>query len=52
MPVMDGYELARTIREYELFHNLQRTPMIAWTANALSDAREAVFKVGMDDILI
>lgn len=52
MPVMDGYELARTIREYELFHNLVRIPIIAWTANALSDARDAVFKVGMDDILI
>jgi len=52
MPVMDGYELARKIREYEAEHDLERVPMIAWTANALSDAREAVFKAGMDDILI
>lgn len=52
MPVMDGYELARSIRAYEAAHQLERIPIIAWTANALADAKEAVFKAGMDDILI
>ena len=35
MPVMDGYDLARRIREAEAHGGLRRTPIIASSANAL-----------------
>lgn len=52
MPEMDGYQLAKEIRRYEKSRRLNRVPIIAWTANAMADARENVLKAGMDDILI
>lgn len=52
MPEMDGYELVRQIRKIEKARQLKRIPIIAWTANAMADARENVIKAGMDDILV
>jgi PAS domain S-box-containing protein len=52
MPEMDGYELAKQIRKVENTTQSKRVPIIAWTANAMSDARENVIKAGMDDILV
>ena len=52
MPEMDGYELARQIRRHEKLKTRDRIPIIAWTANAMADARENVIKAGMDDILV
>ena len=52
MPEMDGYELASKIRQIEKKKQSKRVPIIAWTANAVSDARERAFNAGMDDILI
>ncbi|MDZ7684329.1 MAG: response regulator [Gammaproteobacteria bacterium] len=46
MPEMDGYEATRRIRERPRYANL---PILAMTANALLDARQKIFEVGMDD---
>ncbi|WP_347506699.1 response regulator [Pseudomonas anguilliseptica] len=48
MPVMDGYETTRRIRQKAEFAEL---PIVALTANALSDERERCRAAGMDDYL-
>jgi signal transduction histidine kinase/ActR/RegA family two-component response regulator len=56
MPEMDGYELARRIRELESRdggkHPPERTPIISCTANALGDEWEHCLAAGMDDCLV
>ncbi len=51
MPQMDGYALARAIREIELKEARPRTPVVAWTANVLPSAAALCRAAGMDDIL-
>jgi PAS domain S-box-containing protein len=51
MPVMDGYQATRRIREYEVLAQLPRIPIIAVTANALEGDYERVKAAGMDDYL-
>ncbi len=40
MPVLDGYQATRIIREYEVENHLHRTPIVALTANALDPDKE------------
>ncbi len=49
MPEMDGYQFARTYREWEAEHG-KRTPVIAMTANVMKEDVDACFEVGMDDV--
>jgi signal transduction histidine kinase/CheY-like chemotaxis protein/HPt (histidine-containing phosphotransfer) domain-containing protein len=50
MPEMDGYELARRIRELEQ-HDGRRTALLAFTANTLREAADECHAAGMDDVL-
>ncbi len=51
MPVMGGIEATRRIRELEIRHGLPRTPIVAMTAAAMQDDREACLAAGMDDYI-
>ena len=46
MPVMDGYQATREIREFDM-----ETPIVALSANVFSDEVQNAFEVGMDDFL-
>ena len=49
MPNMDGYTLAREIRRIE--RKSERTPIIAYTANAVKGEKDRCLDCGMDDYL-
>jgi PAS domain S-box-containing protein len=51
MPDMDGYELARRIRTNEQLSGKQAIPIIAWTANVLTEELECSHAAGMNDLL-
>ncbi len=48
MPEMDGFEATRQIRKFERDNDLTATPIIALTAHAMQEHREAVYASGMD----
>lgn len=50
MPVMDGLEATRRLIEY--FKGEKRPAIVALTANAFKEDREACFAAGMDDYLV
>jgi PAS domain S-box-containing protein len=52
MPGMDGLEAARRIRSAEAERNDRATPIIALTANAFAEDREACLAAGMDGFLV
>ncbi|RKP03603.1 hypothetical protein CXG81DRAFT_16839 [Caulochytrium protostelioides] len=49
MPLMDGYEAAKLIRLHEKAHGMRRTPILAFTADALRIGSSKVEERGMDD---
>ncbi|MCB9955601.1 MAG: response regulator [Parvularculaceae bacterium] len=51
MPVMDGLEAARRIRQLETERNLKRTPIIAATAHVFDQDRDQCNLAGMDDFI-
>ncbi|MGF1769776.1 response regulator [Enterovibrio makurazakiensis] len=48
MPIMDGYQASRLLREHGY---APQTPIVALTANATSQDREACLRAGMDDYI-
>ncbi len=52
MPILDGYEATRMIREAEAQDDLPRTPIVAFTANAMKGDSEIILKAGMDDHIV
>ena len=51
IPRMDGYQLARAIREEEARRGLPRIPIVALTASALKGEAERCLDAGMDDYM-
>ena len=51
MPVMNGLEATRLIREHEQNSGAVRTPIIAITANAMQADRDKCLASGMDDFI-
>lgn len=48
MPVLDGVEAARQIREFEELEERERTPIFGLTANALDEQRDSYLQAGID----
>ncbi|MGB1222212.1 MAG: ATP-binding protein, partial [Alcanivoracaceae bacterium] len=51
MPVMDGVEATRLIRQLEQEAGLPRTPIVALTAHVLQEQRKRMADAGMDQFL-
>jgi signal transduction histidine kinase/ActR/RegA family two-component response regulator len=51
MPILDGLEAARRIRQEEARSHASRTPILALTANSLREQIDACFAAGMDACL-
>jgi len=49
MPVLDGYQATRRIRESEKEAAIRRIPIVAMTAHAMAGDRDQCIQAGMDD---
>lgn len=51
MPILDGVKAFNKIREHEEQSSINKTPIIALTANAIKGDKEKFLNIGMDDYL-
>ncbi|MBF0192452.1 MAG: PAS domain S-box protein [Magnetococcales bacterium] len=51
MPILDGFETTRKLRQWELEVGHARTPIVALTAHVLQESRQQCTDAGMDDYL-
>ena len=51
MPILDGLEATIAIRKYEEENGLDKTKIIAITANALNEDKDKCFEVGMNEYI-
>ncbi|MGA1933425.1 response regulator [Arcobacter sp. YIC-464] len=51
MPILNGIDSFKKIREFEKTNNLKNTPVIALTANAIKGDKENFLKIGINDYL-
>lgn len=51
MPIMDGYEATRQIRQLEQQQGRERTPIVAMSANAFNEDVSKAYLAGMDDYI-
>ncbi len=51
MPVMNGIDATKAIIDYEEQNNLNHTPIVALTANAVAGDKERFLEEGMDDYI-
>lgn len=51
MPVMDGFEATRRLRQHETEQKLPRQTVIAMTASVLPEEQRRCFAAGMDDFM-
>jgi PAS domain S-box-containing protein len=51
MPIMDGFEATKKIRELEEFNNIKRVPIIALTADIIKANKNKCTSYGMDEYL-
>lgn len=52
MPRKDGYQACREIRQWERAENMPRMPIIALSANVMSDVQEKCIAAGFSDYVI
>lgn len=51
MPVLDGCQATREIRQYEQEHGARRIPIVAMTAHAMKGDKERCLAAGMDEYI-
>ncbi|NNL87826.1 MAG: response regulator [Marinicaulis sp.] len=51
MPILDGYEAARRIREWERLTSRERMPIVCLTAHVLQEDMDRCYAAGMDDFI-
>lgn len=49
MPVMDGFDVSKSIRQMEKEQFTKKIPIIALTASSYSEIKEQILEAGMDD---